>query len=146
MCNKKKGRKQSLTRFFLKNGITNMMIDGITYKQQEIVLIPFPYSDLLSEKKRPVLILSNNKYNKYNEDIICCAITSNKRNYFNSISLKKDDIYSGKLHFESKIRPNRIFTLKQSRIIKKLGTIKIEKYNEVESTIIKVISKQKLQS
>jgi len=29
------------------------------YKQKEIVLVPFPYSDLSSSKKRPVLIVSN---------------------------------------------------------------------------------------
>lgn len=98
------------------------------------------YTGLRSEKKRPVLILSNNRYNKYNEDIICCAITSNKRNYFNPISLKKDDIYSGKLHFESKIRPNRIFSLKQSRIIKKLGIINKDKYKEVQVTVSQIIS------
>lgn len=58
-----------------------MMKDGIIANQRDIVLIVCPYSDLSQNKKRPVLILSNNDYNFHNEDIICCAITSNPRNY-----------------------------------------------------------------
>lgn len=32
------------------------------YKQGEIVLVPFPYSDLSGSKRRPVLIVSNDAY------------------------------------------------------------------------------------
>jgi len=34
------------------------------YKQGEIVLVPFPYSDLSGSKRRPVLIVSNDLYMK----------------------------------------------------------------------------------
>ncbi len=37
-----------------------MEMFGIMYKQREIVLLPFPYSDLSAIKKRPILIISNN--------------------------------------------------------------------------------------
>ena len=45
------------------------------YKQGEIVLIPVPFSDLSSTKRRPVMILSNSEYNKLTDDIIVAAIT-----------------------------------------------------------------------
>ena len=45
--------------------------------QRDIVLIPIPFTDLESYKKRPALIISNNDYNKKNEDIVVVAITSN---------------------------------------------------------------------
>ncbi len=49
------------------------------YKQGDILLVPIPYSDMTSMKKRPVLVLSNDLYNKQTEDIIVAAITSNIR-------------------------------------------------------------------
>lgn len=44
------------------------------YKQGDILLVPIPYSDMTSMKKRPVLVLSNDLYNKQTEDIIVAAI------------------------------------------------------------------------
>jgi mRNA interferase MazF len=44
-------------------------------EQKEIYLVPFPFSDFSGKKVRPVLVLSNNKFNR-GEDIIVCAITS----------------------------------------------------------------------
>ncbi len=50
---------------------------GITYNQREIVLVPFPYSDLTTTKRRPVLIISNNDYNHNFQDVLVYVITSN---------------------------------------------------------------------
>jgi len=49
------------------------------FDQGEILLIPVPFSDLSSVKKRPVLVLSNNNRNVSSRDIIVIAITSNFR-------------------------------------------------------------------
>jgi mRNA interferase MazF len=50
---------------------------GTMYDQGEILLIPVPFSNLSSVKKRPVLVLSNNTHNSSSRDIIVIAITSN---------------------------------------------------------------------
>lgn len=47
------------------------------YRQGDILLIPFPFSDLSSIKQRPVLVLSNSEYNRSQQDIVVAAITSN---------------------------------------------------------------------
>jgi mRNA interferase MazF len=46
------------------------------YKQGDILLIPFPYSDSTAIKQRPVLVISNSHYNESQQDIIVAAITS----------------------------------------------------------------------
>ena len=33
-------------------------------EQREIVLIPVPFTDLTSQKRRPVLIISNDRYHR----------------------------------------------------------------------------------
>ena len=47
------------------------------YKQKDIVLTKFPFSNLTDFKVRPVLVLSKNSYNRKYADVIVCAITSN---------------------------------------------------------------------
>jgi len=49
------------------------------YKRGEIVLIPVPFSDLSSVKRRPVLVISNRAHNSTDSDMIVVAITSNLR-------------------------------------------------------------------
>ncbi|MDZ7361513.1 MAG: type II toxin-antitoxin system PemK/MazF family toxin [candidate division KSB1 bacterium] len=48
----------------------------MAYKQGQIVLVPFPYSDLSGSKKRPVLVVSNDVYNASFPDIVVAVITS----------------------------------------------------------------------
>ncbi len=47
------------------------------FNQRDIVLIPIPFTNLSSSKRRPVIIISENEYNHSNPDVIVVAITSN---------------------------------------------------------------------
>ena len=62
------------------------------YEQGEIVVAPFPFSDLSSIKQRPVLILSKNSDNKDFEDVITYGITSNLKNTKYSILIGNKDL------------------------------------------------------
>lgn len=108
-----------------------MMTNGTNVSQRDIVLIPFPYSDLSQNKKRPVIILSNTLYNQKNEDFICCAITSNHKNYEGSVKFNSNDLESGSIPYESRIKPGKVFTLNQDKVIKKLAKLNIIKSKEV---------------
>lgn len=46
-------------------------------KQGEIVLVPIPFTDLSSQKRRPVVIVSNDAYNAKAMDMVVVAMTSN---------------------------------------------------------------------
>lgn len=96
------------------------------YRQGDILLIPIPYSDLTSNKKRPVLVLSNDDYNTKTEDIIVAAITSNITSKEYSILILNKDMQEGNLHVNSCIRVDKIYTLSQSIVIKKFGAVKPE--------------------
>lgn len=117
-----------------------MMTDGINIEQRNIVLIPFPFSDLTSYKKRPALIVSNSKFNKKNEDIVCCLITSNPMDHQHCIKISNKDMEKGNLEFDSKIKPYRLFTVSKKIIYRKLGKLNLKKSLEVEKEINKLIS------
>lgn len=45
--------------------------------QGDIVLIPIPFTDLSSRKRRPVIVISNDSYHTATTDMVVVAMTSN---------------------------------------------------------------------
>ena len=84
---------------------------GTMYKQRDIVLIPIPFSDLSSKKRRPVVVISNDQYNKKNADIVVASLTSNlsSENAF-CVEIDEKNIEGGKLPKKSRIRCDKIYT------------------------------------
>lgn len=115
----------------------NLTRGGIMYEQREIVLIPFPYSDLTGAKLRPALIISNELLNK-TKDRICCLITTNSRK--KDVLILKDSFESGKLPFDSWIRPYRLFTINEEIVRKKLAKLNKEFYKRVLQEINEYIA------
>ena len=105
-----------------------MMKDGISFNQREVVLIPFPYSDLTGSKQRPALILSNKLLNS-TQDRICCLITSNPAN--ECLEIKSEHFEEGKLPFKSWVKPQRLFTIDKRIIRKKLCKINKKFHEEI---------------
>ncbi len=100
----------------------------------DVVVIPFPFSDLSASKKRPALVLASLQ----GDDLILCQITSEARFDKYSIELKNTDFKQGKLNIKSMIRPNRLFTADKSLIQYKVGSLKNEKLKEAIDELIKL--------
>ena len=112
------------------------MRGGIMYEQREVVLIPFPYSDLTGSKKRPALIISNERLHK-EKDRICCLITTNQHE--NDFEITRNSFESGDLPFKSFVRSHRIFTVNERVIIKKLCKLNKKFHEKIIETINNVI-------
>ena len=105
------------------------------YKQRQIVLVPFPYSDLSATKRRPVLIVSNDSYNKTFNDVVVCVITSNLRKDEYSVTLSNDDLEIGVLPESSVIKSHKLFTIHKDKIIKIFSQVKEEFFSQVNVKI-----------
>lgn len=86
----------------------------------DVVIIPFPFSDLSGSKRRPALVLTDLP----GDDILLCQITSQHINDRFAILLVRSDFVSGSLPVDSFVRPTRIFTADKNIIIRKAGTVK----------------------
>ena len=102
----------------------------------EVVIVPFPFSDLTQAKRRPALVLSVLDGN----DVILCQITSRMVRDKYAIHLRDEDFTSGGIRQESNIRPNRIFTADQNIVLYSAGHLSEEKLREVIEKIIEILS------
>lgn len=102
----------------------------------DVVVLPFPFSDLSSSKKRPALIMAILDRG----DVLLCQITSKLKEDIYAVKLADSDFKHGKLDVESRIRPNRIFTGNKSRILYKIGSIKESKTQDVIKKIMEILN------
>src|SRR6266481_4693678 len=66
------------------------------YKRGDIVLVPFPFTDLSSSKRRPALVVSPDWFNSSNQDLVLVAITSQIGDDPRSVLLDETDFVGGK--------------------------------------------------
>ena len=103
----------------------------------DIVVIPFPFSDLRSSKKRPALVLTK----LHGDDLILCQITSQQTKDGYAIPLSEKEFKLGSLKQDSNIRPNKIFTADNSIIDYKVGSLTQSKTKKVVEGVCAIIRK-----
>ena len=101
----------------------------------DVVVTPFPFSDLSANKKRPALVVGS----LAGYDVILCQITSQPNPDIYSLSLKASDFRSGSLQHDSFIRPGRIFTADSRIVLYKAGNLSMKKIDEVIEKIISIL-------
>jgi len=108
------------------------------FKKGTIVLIPFPFTDLIAVKVRPAIILSRQTNGK---DIVVAFISSRKirRLQRTDVSIKKTEKDFGKtgLKVDSIIKIDKIATLDKKIVLGELGEVG-------KDTSIKIKKKLKL--
>ena len=108
----------------------------VDYKQRDILLVPFPFSDQSGNKVRPVLIISNDMFNKKSEDLLVCAITSTIKREGTSIVIEQKNIESGMLHHTCCIKIENILKINKRLILKKIGVLNKATFEKVYQTFI----------
>ncbi|NLY75054.1 MAG: type II toxin-antitoxin system PemK/MazF family toxin [Firmicutes bacterium] len=101
------------------------------YNQRDVLIVRIPFTDLKSSKKRPVLVLSNDRYNAKSKDLIVAAITSNISSKVFSVIISSDDMETGSLKTTSCIRADKIYTISQDIVIIKIGAVKDHIFQKV---------------
>ena len=103
------------------------MISGMGFNPGDLVGIPFPYSDLKAEKRRPVLVIT--QQDRYG-DFICAAATSVPTAEC-AVSLDNTSMKTGHLPRQSWIRCDKLFTLSTSIIVRQYGSLDNKAFNSV---------------
>lgn len=102
----------------------------------EVVVIPFPFSDLTATKRRPALVVADLP----GDDVILCQITSQPVGNAFAVSLANNDFATGGLNRPSTIRPERIFTADAHIVLKSVGTLTDAKLKEVLAMLARIFA------
>jgi mRNA interferase MazF len=111
-------------------------------EQGDIVLIPVPFTDLSSQKRRPVMVISNNLYNRRGDDLFVVALTSNPQPTKFSFTITSSDLERGTLNRPGKVRVDKIYTLSQSIVVKTFGRVNSQVLDTIRNTLQDLISKR----
>jgi mRNA interferase MazF len=101
----------------------------------DVVVIPFPFSDLSQSKRRPALVVAPLE----GDDAILCQLTSKTIKDTYAISIDDKDFASGSLKQSGNIRPNRLFTADTHIILYRVGSVTKEKLAQVIERLIGII-------
>jgi mRNA interferase MazF len=101
------------------------------YRQGDVVLVSFPFTDLTSTKRRPAVVVSPDTFNARNEDVVLVAVTSQITREVATVLLRQRDVVDGVLPKESVARLAKLFTLHSSLVVKRLCRLKSEKRDEL---------------
>ena len=106
-----------------------------TFVKGDVVVVPFPFSDLSSSKRRPAFVVTQLS----GDDVILCQITTPHRRDGYSIPLSGSDFASGSLKYDSTICPNRLFTADSNIFAYRAGTLSQKKTKEVIDKVVQII-------
>jgi len=101
----------------------------------DVVVVPFPFSDLTQAKRRPALVWTRLE----GDDLILCQITSQRIRDSYAILLQDEDFETGSLRRPSNIRPNRLFTADQSLVLYRVGHLRGSKIGEVIRKVVDIL-------
>lgn len=101
------------------------MPSTISFSQGDVVLVPFPFTDLTAIKQRPALVISPERLNQVRPDIVVAAITSQIPDVLSDdeVLLPDVELQDSGLPKRSIVRLGKIFTIHKGLIRKKLGQI-----------------------
>lgn len=89
----------------------------------DIILVPFPFADLRSTKRRPCLVLRSFKIKGLGELMIIAMVTSNLGGIEFPGDLQLQDITAAGLPKPSMVRLSKVVTIEAKLIKKKLGSL-----------------------
>jgi mRNA interferase MazF len=110
-----------------------------TYKFGDVILVPFPFTDQSTSKKRPEIVISSDNYNQSKPDIILIAVTSQVNTILQFGEVLIDDWAGAGLIKSSVIKPI-ITTLQRNLVIRTLGKLQLPDFQTLENILPQIIN------
>lgn len=111
----------------------------VTFEAFDVVVVPFPFTDRTTVKRRPALILSDAEtFNKHVGQSVLAMITS-ARNSDWPLDVEIEDLDSAGLPSASIVRM-KLFTLDDQLVVRKIGVLADHDRSAVAGTLHKLLN------
>lgn len=104
----------------------------------DIVVLPFPYVDINTQKRRPALVISSDEFNETTGLLWLLMITTSTNSWVHDVNIK--NLKQTNLPAPSKIRCAKLATIEKDRVVRVLGSLSEKDANRVKEIISKVIA------
>jgi mRNA interferase MazF len=96
-----------------------------TYRRGDVVLVPFPFTDLSSAKKRPALVISADAFNSVRDDVLVAAITSQIPGALSpdEFVIPAGELTACGLPKPSILRLSKLVALHRQLVVKRIGAL-----------------------
>lgn len=109
----------------------------MTFKAFDVVAVPFPFTDRDATKRRPALVISNQKFNRQHSQIVLAMITTTI-DYIWSSDVTLADWQKAGLKLPCQLRM-KLFTLDQSLVLKTIGHLSPKDIKSVQLVLTEYI-------
>jgi mRNA interferase MazF len=103
----------------------------MTFQRGDVVLIPFPYSDLTARKTRPAVVVSDAVYHSARSEFLLAYISSQLSSANEAIDYVLQDWRSTHLLKPSFVRP-KIAAIEPSLVVHQVGSLSAQDLSEVD--------------
>ena len=109
--------------------------------QGDIVLVPVPFTDLSTQKRRPVIVVSNNDYHRARSDFVAVAMSSRLQPTPYGFVITSRELTQGALKRPSQVRADKVYTLAQSIIVHRFGRVGDNVLDRVRTLIATLLAR-----
>jgi mRNA interferase MazF len=116
-----------------------MATSDVVIKQWDVVVVPFPYSDKLVEKRRPALVVSSDKFNK-DTGLLWVAMITSTTNIGLHGDIEIPAASKSGLTTPSIIRTAKLATIERDHVVRVVGRIDARVANKVKRFMVETVS------
>src|ERR1041385_1929759 len=98
-----------------------MRVSDTRFEAFDIVVVPFPYSDRLAEKRRPALVISNKRLEALGVLWVAMITSADNESWQSDVPISDAD--RAGLPAPSVIRPTKIACIDPARVLRRAGKL-----------------------
>lgn len=109
----------------------------MTFNAFDVIVVPFPFTDRDTTKRRPALVISNALFNQQHDQLILAMITTTDNVWPSDVPLVNWQDVGLKVSCHLRLK---LFTLDQNLIIRTVGHLSSQDIQAVQATLSKYLN------